>query len=99
MKAQISDNQYRVVNEKWNSLSTDIVRYQENSFYQSDLSLLQSLTGDTKANEDKKTTLLRRLIEEEVTLLLNKEIVTNYPKVMEHLGLVKGLRNIKPLLS
>lgn len=92
-KSKLTENQLKIANDKWTSLVNDLSRYQENSFYQNDLSVLAA----KKLNDNKKHLLLKRVIEEEVTKLLSQEIVSSYAKIMTHLGQVKGLVHFQPL--
>ncbi len=41
-KSKLTEHQLKIANDKWTSLVNDLARYQENSFYQNDLSVLSA---------------------------------------------------------
>ena len=76
------------MNEKWSGLAEDVKRYQENSFYPTDLKGIMTLSTNSRA------ALVKRIVEDEITKLFSKVQVSTTQKALAHLASVKSLKGL-----
>lgn len=95
-KAKLNENHIKNIKDAWNKLNLDVGKHIRESFFKNDE------TGPKELNkrrmlEDRHNKLLLSLIEEELKKLFQKDVLTNYPKMLKHLNSAKSLSAFRPL--